>query len=288
MSNRQKGFLLAFLSAALYSLIPILGKGAVAQFHPLFAAFTVTVVAGFFLALIVFWRNEFFKGISNKRRYWVVLIGFLAALGSISSFFGLSFGRANEAGFFFQFETFFAGILAFLFLKEKLSFYQIVGLLFMFIGGYVFSTGLSLSFKAGSLFFLAAALVWGINSVLIRRNVREISPLFLALGRNFFSALFLLPISYGYLAQALTNMTPFYGAYFIIYGAVVAGILLFAYMSLQYIKTAEATSLQLLVPIIAAVIAFFVFDERLSITDLIGSAFILSGLFLIMGIVRKQ
>lgn len=287
MPSRQKGLLLAFLSAVLYSLIPILGKGAVAQFHPLFAAFTVTAVAGFFLALIVFWRNEFFKSLSNRRRHWVVLIGFLAALGSTASFFGLSFGRANEAGFFFQFETFFAGILAFLFLKEKLSFYQIVGLLLMFIGGYIFSTGFSLSFRVGSLFFLTAAFVWGINSVVIRRNVREISPLFLAFGRNFFSALFLLPISYGYLAQGFKSLTPFYGAYFIIYGAVVAGILLFAYMSLQYIKTAEATSFQLLVPIIAAVIAFFVFGERLSITDLFGAALILSGLFLIAGIVRK-
>src|SRR3989344_3471977 len=112
MSNRTKGLTFALVSAVLYGLIPILGKKIVVDFPPLFVAFMVTIMAGCFLGIIGFWRKEIFHRLFPKNIIWIVVLGFLAASGSVFSFLGLSIGRANDAGFLFQFGTFFATILA--------------------------------------------------------------------------------------------------------------------------------------------------------------------------------
>lgn len=280
MSNRSKGLLFALVSAILYGTIPILGKKIIVDFPPLFVALIVTLIAGFFLGVVGFWKKEIFHKLLLKNIIWIAILGFLAALGSIFSFFGLSIGRANEAGFLFQFGTFFSTILAFIFLKEKLSYFQVSGLIIMFVGAYVFTGGISLSFKMGNIFFLSAAFVWGVNDVIVRKKVSNLPPLFLSFGRNFFSSIFLLPLAIGFIPQSVAKMSAGSIVYFLVYGFVVAGIILTIYTALKYIKVAEATSFQLLIPIITATISFFILGERLNTIQLIGGAIILGGLFL--------
>ena len=280
MSNQKKGIVFALASAVLYGLIPILGKKFVADFPPLFVAFMVTILAGFFIGVIAFWRKEIFRNLILKNIFWVATLGFFAALGSIFAFLGLSIGRASEAGFLFQLETFFAAILAFFFLKEKLSQNQVLGLVAMLIGGYIFSTSLSFSFEMGSLFFIGSAFVWGINDIIVKRKRKNLSPFFLAFGRNFFSLFILFPLAIQYLPENLQKLTGQDVFYFLIYGLVVSGIILSLYFALGFIKTAEALSYQLFSPIITSIIAFFIFGERLSTIQLIGGGVILVGLYL--------
>lgn len=280
MSDRTKGLALALISAILYGFIPILGKKFVTDFSPLFVALVLTIVADLYLAVIALWKKEIFHNFFSKDIKWVILIGFLAALGSIFSFIGLSIGKANEAGFLFQFETFFAAILAFLFLREKLSNYQILGLLAMFAGAYIFSATFQSSLRVSSLLFLGAALVWGMNDVIVKKTTKRFSSFFLSFGRNFFSALFLLPLAYKYVPQNIEKINSAWVLYFLLYGAVVAGIVLSLYQAFRYIKTAEAISFQLLSPIVTLVIAFMVFQETLDRFQLIGGALILTGLYL--------
>lgn len=280
MSNKKKGLLFALASAALYGLIPILGKKFVADFPPLFVAFTVVLLAGFFIGIIAFWRKEIFHNLSARNVFLVASLGFFAALGSIFAFLGLSVGRASEAGFLFQLEAFFAAILAFSFLKEKLSINQVRGLVLMLIGAYVFSTSLSFSFETGSLFFLGSAFVWAINDIIVKNKIKNLSPFFLAFGRNFFSLFILFPLALKYLPENLQKLTGQDVFYFSLYGLIVAGVILSLYFAFGYIKTAEATSYQLLSPIITAVIASFIFGEHLSGVQLFGGTLILGGLFL--------
>jgi len=280
MSNQKKGITFALTSAVLYGLTPILGKKFVADFPPLFVAFMVVLLADFFIGVVAFWRKEIFRNLILKNIFWVATLGFFAALGSIFAFLGLSIGRANEAGFLFQLETFFAAILAYLFLKEKLSQNQVRGLVLMLIGGYIFSTSFSFSFEIGNLFFLGSAFVWGINDIIVKSKVRHSSPVFLAFGRNFFSLFILFPLAIQYLPENLQKLTGQDVFYFLLYGMVVSGLILSLYFAFGYIKTAEALSYQLLSPILTAIIAFFIFGERLNTIQLIGGMVILVGLFL--------
>jgi len=280
MSNQKKGIAFALVSTVLYGLIPILGKKFVADFPPLFVAFTVVLLADFFIGVAAFWRKEIFRNLTLKNIFWVAVLGFFAALGSIFAFLGLSIGRASDAGFLFQLETFFAAILAYLFLKEKLSQNQVGGLVLMFIGAYVFSTSLSFSFEIGNLYFLGSAFVWGINDIIVKSKRKNLSPFFLAFGRNFFSLLILFPLAMQYLPENLQKLTGQDIFYFLLYGMVVSGLILSLYFAFGYIKTAEAMSYQLFSPILTAIIAFFIFGERLTTIQLVGGAVILVGLFL--------
>lgn len=281
MSDRTKGFLFALLSALFYGLFPIFGKKFVSIFSPLFVAFTVTIVADFFLTAIAIWRKELFKNLFKKNLKWVILLGFFAALGSYFSFVGLSIGKASAAGFLFQFQTFFVAISAFIFLKERLSSSQIIGVTIMLIGAAVFSFPLN-SFNLGNLFFLLSAFVWGLNNVITRGKVKELSPFFLAFGRNTFSALFLLPIAYKYIQQDIKLINASYVFYFFLYGALIAGFLLALYTALRFIKAAEGTSFQLLSPLITLSIAYFFLGEQLSAVQLSGGLLVLSGLYLMV------
>ena len=280
MSNRSKGLLFAFVSAILYGIIPLLGKKFVGNFHPLFVALVLTATVDLYFAGVALWRKDLFHNFARKEIIWVVLIGIFAAIGSIFAFFGLSVGRASHAGFFFQFETFFAAILASIFIKEKLSKIQIRGLILMFVGAIVFGTSLSYSFETGNLLYLGSAFVWSINDVVAKRMVKHFSPFFLAFGRNFFGLIILFPISFRYIPQNLQKLAMQDVFYFLLYGIVVAGLILLLYTALRFIKTAEALSYQLLSPILTATLALLIFGERLSTIQLVGGAFILGGLYL--------
>lgn len=282
MSDRTKGLLFALLAATFYGLIPIFGKKFVSIFSPLFVALIVTIVADFYLTALVIWKKELFKNLFKNGARWVILLGFLAALGSYSSFVGLSLGKASAAGFFFQFEAFFAAILAFVLLREKLSSYQTIGLVIMIFGATVFSIPLSSSLNLGNLFFLFAAFVWGLNVVITRSKARELSPFFLAFGRSTFSALFLLPVSYNYIQESMGIIQSVHVLFLLLYGAVIAGFLLSSYTSLRFIKAAETTSFQLISPLITVAIASVLLGESLTVIQLLGGLLVLSGLYLIV------
>lgn len=282
MSDRAKGLLFALLAAFFYGLFPIFGKKFVSIFSPLFVALAVTITAGLFLTILALWKKELLKNLLKKNLKWVILLGFFAALGSYSSFVGLSMGTAIAAGFLFQFQTFFVAILAFILLKEKLSSYQILGLIIMLIGAAVFSAPLSSSLNLGNLFFLFSAFVWGLNNVITRSKARELSPFFLAFGRNTFSVLFLLPFAYKYIHENIELVKVVHISYFLLYGAVIAGFLLALYTALRFVKAAEATSFQLLSPLITLSIAYIFLGEQLSAVQLLGGLLVLSGLYLIV------
>src|SRR3989344_9401533 len=106
------------------------------------------------------------------------------------------------------------------------------------------------------MFFLASAFVWGVNDVIVRKKISGLPPLFLSFGRNFFSSIFLLPLAIGYIPQGVTRMNTGSFFYFLVYGIIVASIIFTIYTALKYIKVAEATSFQLLIPIITATISF--------------------------------
>ena len=110
--------------------------------------------------------------------------------------------------------------------------------------------------------------------------VKHFSPFFLAFGRNLFSLIVLLPISFRYIPENLQKVAIWDVFYFLLYGLLVGGLILLLYVAFKYIKIAEAISYQLFSPIITSLLAFFIFREYLNSIQLIGGGLILAGLFL--------
>lgn len=283
MSDRNKGILLALTGSILSGTIPIFGKISVTIFSPLFVAFVIPAMVASLLGLIfVFKKETLIKQAGKKQILWIVALGFFAALGSLFSFQGLSLGKASDAGFLLQLELLFAGIFAYIFLKETLSFRQIIGILLMILGAYVFTFKTTFSFNIANILFLLAAFVWGINTVIVRRQLKRFSPLYIAFGRYFVSSIILFSFSFSTFDQNLKKITTENALLFMFYAVVIVGLVLLFYNALKYIKAAEASSCQLLAPILTALISFFFLGERVEIGQLAGGIVILLGLFLMI------
>lgn len=282
MSDRNKGILLALTGALLYSTIPIFGKIAVTIFSPIFVTFVVPALVALLLFVIVIIKKEIIKNVPKKDALWIVAIGFFAALGSLFSFQGLSLGKASDAGFLLQFELLFSGILAYIFLKEKLSFRQIVGILLMMLGAYVFTFKTTFLLNIANILFLLAAFVWGINTVIVRRQLKNFSPLYIAFGRYFVSSLILFSFATSSFSENIKKITAENAFLFLLYAVVVSGLILLLYHSLRYIKAAEASSFQLLAPILTAIISVFFLGEHIEAVRLMGGGVVILGLFLMI------
>ena len=266
----------------LYGTIPIFGKISVTIFSPLFVTFTIPLVVAILLGLIVVIKKKVIKNLAKKDVLWILALGFFAALGSLFSFKGLSLGRASDAGFLLQLEIVFAAILAYIFLKEKLFTKQIIGLIFMIFGVYVFFFGEVFPLRIANILFLSASFVWGINDVIVRKNLKTLSPFYLAFGRYFFSSIIIFPFAASSFYENTKKVTIENALFLLLYAILIAGLILLLYHALKYVKTAEAIAFQLLAPILTAIISFFFLGERMEIARLVGGIVILVGLFLMI------
>lgn len=282
MSNRNKGVFLALASAVLSGTIPIFGKITVTIFSPIFVTFVIPAIVAVLLGQIAILKKEVVKNLAKKNALWILVIGFFAALGSLFSFHGLSIGRASDAGFLLQFEVLFASILAFIFLKEKLSLSQIIGLFLMILGGFAITIEKTFSFSTANILFLMTSFVWAINTVIVKRQVKNFSPTFLAYGRYFVSSIILFSFSVSSFGENIKKITLPNAFLLLSYGLVIVGLILLLYNALKYVKTAEAISCQLLSPILTALISFFFLKESLEIGRIVAGGIVLIGLFLMI------
>lgn len=282
MLDRNKGILLALAGAVLYGTIPIFGKIAVTIFSPLFITFVVPALVAFSLFIIVIIKKDVIKNVPKKNALWIVAIGFFAALGSLFSFQGLSLGKASDAGFLLQFEVFFAAIFAYFFLKEKLSFRQIIGIALMILGAYIFTFKTTFSFSIANILFLSASFVWGINTVIVRKQLERFSPLHIAFGRYLISSIILFSFAASSFSENVKKVTIENILLLFLYAVVIAGLVLLFYNALKYIKAAEVSSLQVIAPIITALISIVFLEEHLGTGSLIGGTIIFLGLLLMI------
>lgn len=283
MLDRNKGILLALAGAVLYGTIPIFGKISVTIFSTLFVTFVIPSIVAILLGLIfIFKKEKLIIKAAKKQILWIAALGFFAALGSLFSFQGLSLGRASDAGFLFQFEVLFSGIFAYIFLKEKLHSRQIIGIILMMLGAYAFTFKTTFSFSIANIFFLLASFVWGLNTVIVRRQLRRFSPLYIAFGRYFVSSLILFSFATSSFSENIKKITVENMFFLLLYAVVVSGLILLLYHSLRYIKAAEASSFQLLAPILTAIISVFFLGENIGAVRLMGGGVVILGLFLMI------
>lgn len=282
MSSRNKGILLALASAVLSGAIPIFGKITVTIFSSIFVTFVIPAIVAVLLGFIAVFKKEIVKNLAKKNSLWILAIGFFAALGSLFSFHGLSIGKASDAGFLLQFEVLFASILAFIFLKEKLSLSQIIGLFLMTLGGFAITIEKTFSLSTANILFLMTSFVWAINTVIVKRQLKNFSPIFLAYGRYFVSSVILFWFSVSSFGENIMKITLPNAFLLLSYGLVIVGLILLLYNALRFVKTAEAISCQLLSPILTVFIGIFFLKESLETGRIVGGGIVLIGLFLML------
>lgn len=288
MKSRKKGIIAALFSTLFFSSYAVLGKWLLTEI----SAITLLAIAQAVsvLMLIFFfglWPElKAFKKLSREQWAWVVTIGLLSGVvAPLFALIGLQETSAVNAVMLGRLEVVAAGLIAVFWLKEKVSRFQLVGAVLMFLGVAVIATegfSVGLNFSGGDGFVIAGALLWAIANVFFRRSLRHLKPEIMVLMRNTLGGIALLlalPFFVNFQhdfsslesSQILLTLLAF-SAFSIILGQFLW------YRSLELISTTLASSVSLLMPLFGVALAVIILKEQVLFHHLWGGAFVVLGL----------
>jgi len=295
MSSLHKGINLALLTAFISGFANFINKYGLELWDNSSVYTTAkNIVAAVLLTVTVLAVRNFpeIGRLTRKQRAQLVAIGFIGGSIPFLLFFrALTIIPALEASFIHKTLFIWVALLAYPFLKERLSLMQLAALGLLLLSVYLGGAPQTFTFGAGSLLALGATLLWAVENVFAKRILQDVSAAVVGWARMFFGSLFLL----AYLAVT-GNITQLIPATLPQAGITLGvGVILFGYVISWYaaLKHAPATVvssvLVLATPITALLNGLFIQHAfpapiLLSLAVMIGALLILlerpQGLFL--------
>lgn len=281
------GTILILLTAIISGFSIIANKFFVVSIDPLL----FTALRAFFIGLI-FFAISFYFSQKHKEKFkktsWsiLLLIGIIGGGLAFWLFFsGLSMTLGGRAAFLHKTLPIYATILAFIFLKEKITKKQLIAMGIMLFGLVLMElTKISNEIKIGDFLVLSATILWAVENVISKKAMlNKESNWVVTFSRMFFGSLFLFGII---ILTGKINLILSLTSQQLIYIGV-SGFLLFLYVltwywGLKYINLSKASIILLLSPVISLILGILWLNEQVSTIQLIGSTIILIGAYLII------
>lgn len=222
--------------------------------------------------------------IQVKKLAFIGLIG--GSIPFLLFFYGLSLGLASVSSFIFRFLFIFATVIAFFFLKEKISKEFILGAAVIFIGNFLLVNG-DLGFGLGQILVLIATLFWASEYNYSRKVLKQenLSPKLVAFGRMFFGSLFLLLFlgltgGFSYVSEISLDM--------LLWAALASLFLLlyvlFWYSALKFTTISKATSILVLGGPITFIYKFLFLGQTIELIQAIGIFLTVIGVLIIINL----
>ncbi|MEM4663121.1 MAG: DMT family transporter [Candidatus Diapherotrites archaeon] len=281
----NKGMLLVLATAVVSGVSIFLNSFAVKNIDSfVFTTFKNSVVALLLVPLIIALKGK--PCVILERKF---LPGFLA-IGLIGGsipfflyFYALSIIPATTAGFIHKTLFLWAAFFALLLIREKISKWFFIAAIFMLLGNYIMSQPKNL-FGYGELIALAATALWALENVIAKKMLikKEINGMDVALARMFYGSIFM---TIGLLAFMPNSVLNTYWNFERVFWLIITAVLLLLYVStyyngLKYIEVHKAAGILLLAQPITVALSW-VFGSSLKYTDLLGSALVVSGFFVL-------
>ncbi|MCB9359617.1 DMT family transporter [Candidatus Woesearchaeota archaeon] len=190
----NKGVLLVLLTAIVSGVSIFLNRFGVSGMDSTIFTFSKNILVALFLAGVMLAFNQWdnIKKLTSKQWWSLVLVGLVGgSIPFVLFFAGLKMTTGAAGSFVHKLMFIFVAILAFMFLKEKMSWKMIVPALLLVIGNYYMLnlSGLEMSFGLGLV--LIATLFWAVENVISKRLLREMEGNVVAFGRMFFGSIFI-------------------------------------------------------------------------------------------------
>lgn len=195
----------------------------------------------------------------------------------------------------------FGAIVAYFWLKDKLSVSAIIGLIIGFVGVYfLVSDSLSIANQVNTtnqdeysrtilstLAAMLAALCYGISANYTKKHFAGIKPLALAAGSQISASIILIPMSLFYIPAQLPSMKAITSVLFI--GIVCTGLAYILFFKLiAQLGPARTISVTYLIPAFGIVWGAIFLNETISISMILGCGIILFGVALTTGILKRK
>ena len=193
----NKGIQLALLTAAISGFSIFFSKIFVSKMDPVVFTtlkniFVAIVLSGFLFRPTL---TASFRKLTKQDWIKLVLIGVIGGSIPFALFFtGLTMTTASTGAIIHKTLFIWVAFLAIIFLREKLTFLQMIGYTLILWGG-MWTSGLrGINFNRGEQMILAATIFWAIENVIAKKALNTIPSELVAWGRMFIGSIILVSI----------------------------------------------------------------------------------------------
>lgn len=288
------GTFLAFLAAVISGFSIFANKIFIISLDPLIFTAVRAVIIGFIFLILSLsrskWKLKDFKKVSWKYLFAIGIVG--GGVAFLLFFSGLKITTSGRAAFLQKTLPLYVTVLAFLFLKEKISRKQIAALLLMLVGTIaIFSSEITpsdlwMNPMFGDLLVIGATILWAVENVISRKAmILGESNFVVSFARMTFGALILfgiLLLSGNFYSLVLLSQIQW--IYILTSTAILFVYILTYYWSIKHINVSKASSILLVSPVITGTLGVIFLNEPTPSIQIIGSLIIIAGAYLISNI----
>lgn len=280
-----KGFLLTLATACMFGLGAVLGKMASSVLNPLLVTFlNFAVGGGLLLIFLLVRRIALFKHLG--RRDWLnllLLVVFGTTLPACCVLYGLALTSAIKAGFLMQMQGISSVLFAVLFLRERLNWKQVGGMLLLLLGSLFVvmkttQTSILSAFNLGDVLVILGAIGFGYAILPAKALTGKIDSLPLTVWKLLLSALMILPFLSFQPTAWPTYLPPFLLWLLPIY---IISNFCIGYVTqqegLKYLQAWESATTMQSTPIFSTLFAMLLLGDSLSPLQLVGGIIVLAG-----------
>lgn len=294
MNKETIGTIAAVITAIISGFAIYANKIFIVDLDPAIFTAVRAIIIGLIFFIIASFQCKFdYSGFKKVSWKYLLVIGIIGGgLAFLMFFTGLKFTTAGRAAFLHKTLPIYVTILAFIFLKEKITRKQSIALLLMIIGTFILYSAmidpsvLWLNPSLGDILIISATLFWGIETVIARKAMLlKESSFVISFGRMFFGALVLFGavILLGKY-ELLFTLQPHQIFNLLASTTILFGYVFFYYWSIKNINASKASTILLLSPVITLILGVTFLGEPAPILQLLGSALILIGAFFVVKI----
>ncbi|MFC2175257.1 DMT family transporter [archaeon] len=230
-------------------------------------------------ALLLFRDTDYLKKLPLEA--WKKLLAIGVVGGSVPFllfFWGLQNSSAVTAAFIHKTMFVWVSLLAFVFLKEKLTRTQLAGAAALLAGLFVFTGMPAITVGLGEIAVIAATLLWSVETIISKKALATIKPRVVACARMAFGLLVLVPfvlLTGGSFALSITNY-----AWVLVTAVFLFGYVWTWYHGLALVKASEATAILLLGAVITTTLQWAFLSREVEFMTFVGIVGMLGGLSL--------
>ena len=284
---QNKGITLILGTAIISGFAVFINKIGVKDFNPYLFTFLRSVLVSALLVGLILGLKEFktLKKLTKKDWLLLAVIGLVGGSIPFLLFFkGLSLTTAANGAFIHKTMFIYVGILAFVFLKEKIPTRFLIAGVLLLAGNLYFLKFLPYGVKEGDIFVLAATVFWAVENVISKYALRTLSPTIVAFGRMGIGALFiLLFLIFTGNVQTFSRLTLVNLQWILVSSVILFGYVITWYTGLKYIHVSTATIILLLGSPITSVLTFIFQGQPFTHTPAVGSFLLVIGAALAIG-----
>lgn len=281
----NKGIILAFLTAFQWGALGIFIKN-IENMTTAGMVATRLLIGSFFLLLIIMSQKKTRKNLLKSFRSikFYILISLLMSTHFMFSTMGFVYSTVANASLLTSTTPIFVSLFAFIFLSERISNKEFLGIVIAFSGILVIfsSKGLSLEgeYFQGNIYAVIAAILIAVYTIIISKNMKKHSPLITLFWISFMGSILI------FIGCGLTNTPLLFKVtnndILNLIGLTIVGTLghVCYFMCLKYIKTTTASSITMGTPVVAIIYAMFFLSETYTASNLIGIFICMCGIAL--------